>query len=535
MIFGKSRIRRIKCDLARPSCLKCHNTGRTCDGYGNVGVVVESNASLPIQSLDNTVSRLKLSIVRRRHLADFGTKTLRPFNILPATGSAQLDALSFFQNVSIPHLSKYRPCDQSWHNTLMYFSQTIPSVRHATIAVALLHRSHLDGNSTYAANHRSSVQETALFHNTRAMQLLLHQSPTDENSDQMAIVLLVCYLFICFDHLAGTDVQALQHLEAGVKLSCNLMKTLESDRQANGQSGLSAIDTFIRQVANRIRRLDMQTTMFLTDRTPISVQVTSNTHLIASNDAFWSVDQATDSLLPLIARVMQIFYASHECPRGDIVSFSPQATATLAEVESWLIRFEAMMELQQSGSLLLSAGSGDYPIAALLRLQSTVGTILLKCLGPDREMNYDLFLPQFEECVALARIVMEAHEQYSGQDHPTFTPEVGVLPVLYIIGAKCRHPQIRREIVKILKRQLIREAVWNSIWTAAVLERIIDIEEKILDTERSLVQEMDQITALQRIEAVSWVHVSDAHSTDRLDVTYIFCDQSRVHEESLFV
>mgnify|MGYP005989062569 CR=1 FL=1 len=417
----------------------------------------------------------------------------------------------------------------------MYFSQTIPSVRHATIAVALLHRSHLDGGNTYAANHRSSVQETALFHNTRAMQLLLHQSPTDEKSDQMAIVLLVCYLFICFDHLAGTDVQALQHLEAGVKLSRTLIKTFDSGRQTNGQGGFSAIDIFIRQVASRIRRLDMQTIMFLTDRTPVGAQETSNTRLTASNDAFWSVDEATDSLLPLIARVMQLFYASHECPPADIVSFSSQATTTLVELESWLIRFEAMMELQQSGSSLLSTGSGDYPIAALLRLQYTIGTILLKCLGPDREMNYDLFLPQFEQCVALARIVMEAHEQYSGSNHPTFTPEVGVLPVLYIMGAKCRHPQIRREIVKILKRQLIREAVWNSIWAAAVLERIIDIEERGLDAERSPVQEMGEISASQRIEAVSWLHVPDAHSTDRLDVTYIFCGQSRIHEETIFV
>lgn len=417
----------------------------------------------------------------------------------------------------------------------MYFSQTIPSVRHATIAVALLHRSHLDGAGTYAANHRSSVQETALLHNTRAMQLLLHQNPTDENSNQMAIVLLVCYLFICFDHLAGTDIQALQHLEAGVKLSRTLIEQFDSGRQANGQSGLSAVDTFIRQVASRIRRLDMQATMFLTDRTPISAQETSNTQLVASNDAFWSVDEATDSLLPLIAQVMQIFYASHECPAPDVVSFSSHATNTLVVLDSWLVRFEAMMELQQSGSTLLSAGSGDYPIAALLRLQYTVGTILLKCLGPDREMNYDLSLPQFEQCVALARVVMEAHEQYSGSNQPTFTPEVGVLPVLYIMGAKCRHPQIRREIVKILKRRLVREAVWNSLWAAAALERIIDIEERGLDAERSMVQDMGQISASQRIEAVSWLYIPGAHSGDRLDVTYIFCGQSRIHEETIFV
>lgn len=119
-------------------------------------------------------------------------------------------------------------------------------------------------------------------------------------------------------------------------------------------------------------------------------------------------------------------------------------------------------------------------------------------------MDYDNFLPQFQQCVALAGEVAAAHERYSGSSRSTFTPEIGFIPVLYIIGVKCRHPIVRREVLSILRRQLIREAAWDSISTTRVVERVIEIEEDAW--EGQMVHCMSQIHVWRRIEALSYIY-----------------------------
>ncbi|WDK22699.1 hypothetical protein CGRA01v4_13989 [Colletotrichum graminicola] len=150
--------------------------------------------------------------------------------------------------------------------------------------------------------------------------------------------------------------------------------------------------------------------------------------------------------------------------------------------------------------------STTRPLVPLLRLQHTIAWILLSVSGPGREMDYDGFLPQFQHCV-------------------------GILPVLFIIGAKCRHPAVRREALGILRQQPMREAVWDSLVAAKVVERIIEIEEGGLgDGERA--QSMGKIAAWQRIEIFSWVIQVRGRSAARVDMEYSFCEREGVHVES---
>jgi hypothetical protein len=148
-------------------------------------------------------------------------------------------------------------------------------------------------------------------------------------------------------------------------------------------------------------------------------------------------------------------------------------------------------------------------------------------------MDYDNFLPQFQQCVALAGDLAAAHERYSEPLRPTFTPEIGPIPLLYIIGIKCRHPMVRREVLCILRGQPTQEAVWDSISAARVVERVIEIEEGGL--EGQMIQSMEQIAVCQRIEALSWIHVASGQSAVRLDISYTFCAREGLHTESLLI
>lgn len=456
------------------------------------------------------------------------SQDLGPFMILPVVGSAQTEAMCFFEYISIRHLNEYHPCE-SWRKTLMFFSQTVPSVRYAAVALALIHRNYLDRDSI----HRDWLPDDApLLYYNRAIQLLLNQGSGD-STETTAITLLVCYLFTCFDQLAGNNVQAMKHLRGGVELSRNIDKAMLNNDDIYDDAKPSGVRTLIYQVTRQIRRLDMQAVTFLVDWTPVDIQETLMSQLPSSDSAFRSLDQAADHLQILVTRALRLRNTEQQMsPVGKMPPLpSSLKDIVVGQLETWSSLFENM--LQQGGSSY-ETDSETYPLISLLRLQRTIAWTFLSGYGPGREMDYDNFLPQFQQCVALAGEVAEAHERYSGPLKPTFTPEIGIVPVLYIIGAKCRHPVVRREALSILRRQPIREAVWDSITAARVVERIIEIEEGESEA-GEMTRSMERIAVWQRIEALSWAYIVGGQSAARLDITYTFCAREGTHIESLII
>ncbi|KAL7958055.1 hypothetical protein V8C34DRAFT_284173 [Trichoderma compactum] len=542
------KIRRIKCDLSQPSCMKCQSTGRTCDGYSEMPCALKTDIGSShdhnekanrAESWDSHQPSATICAYQTKQwdakYHDLISHNLGPLMVLPATGSAQTNALRFFEDISIKHLNEYRP-NETWRKTVMFFSQTVPSVRYAAIALALVNRSYLDRSSSDCAHQPSSFKDwlpnkDALFHYNRAIQLLLNQE-VDDSAETTAITLLVCYLFTCFDHLAGNYVQAMKHLRGGVELSRNIDKIVLDNVNTYDDTKSSAVRTLICQVTKQIRRLDMQAATFLVDWTPIDLQEALMPDPLPSNNAFRFLDQAADHLQTLVARVMGLRNTEQQMIfTGEMPPPPPSSTRDdiLRELETWSSLFQNM--LQQSNSY--ESDSETYPLISLLRLQHIIIWTFLSSYGAGREMEYDNYLPQFQQCVALADVVVAAHERYSGSAKPTFTPEIGVLPVLYIIGIKCRHPVVRREVLSILRRQPIREAIWDSISTARVVERVIEIEEGGSE-KKGMIRHMEQIAVWQRVEALSWIQVL-GESSARVDITYTFCTQEGMHNESLMV
>ncbi|KEY64531.1 hypothetical protein S7711_03598 [Stachybotrys chartarum IBT 7711] len=518
-------IRRVKCDLSRPSCFKCQSTGRTCDGYHKTPFASEIEiGSSPSQS--GTANReehcggsqpcITISAyqpiqwqARDQYLI---VQNLGPFMILPVTGPGQTDAMSFFEHISIKHLNEYHPCE-SWRNTLMLFSQTVPSVRYAAIALSLIHRNYMDRESSDRAHQMQSSRgrlpdNAPLFYYSRAIQLLLNQEIGD-SAEITATTLLVCYLFICYDHLAGNYVQATKHLRGGVEISRNFDKAILSGKTPYEDARHSEVRTLICQVTKQIRRLDMQAVTFLVDWTPADIQETLMSQVLPSDGAFQSLDQAAEYLQTLVARVMRLRNTEQQLsPWGKMPPLpSSHKDIVLGQLETWSSLFENMLQ----HSSCHETSSGTCPLVSLLRLQHTIAWTLLSSYGSGKEMDYDNFLPQFQYCVALASDVAAAHERYSESLRPTFTPDVGIVPVLFIIGAKCRHPGVRREVLSILRKQPIREAVWDSICVARVIERVIEVEE-------GGTEEGELIPVWQRIEAMSWVHVVKGQSAAKVDI-----------------
>ncbi|KAL2855184.1 hypothetical protein BJX68DRAFT_274141 [Aspergillus pseudodeflectus] len=590
------KIRRIKCDLSRPSCLRCSSTGRTCDGYNEMphALKIENTKTSgrhcnrkadTVESCDKTCHSCTITRTSQpRPKPGHGLipQNLEPFMVLPMTEPGHAEAVRFFEYHSIKRLNEYNPC-QSWRETLMFFSQTVPAVRSAAVALALIQRKYLDCNGRPQCSDSKledgSPDKAPLFYYNRAIELLLTQEVGD-GIHATAITLLVCYLFICFDHLAGNDVQAVKHLRGGMELARTINKdTLHYGHGHDDFVQPSKTRSLICQVARQIRRLDMQAVTFMVDWTPADIREEEEEEeeeeifmssqqlpLLCDNSndssAFCSLDHAADTLQILVARVVRLCNTGQQVsPLGKMPPLpSSLGDVVLTELETWSALFENML-LAQGGNLdRMMESESRSSFVSLLRLQHTIARILVSTAGPGREIEYDKYTPQFEQCVALAGAVAASSSSYSGSSSlinnpsrkaaptatatatatatPAFTPEIGIVPVLYIIGVKCRHPVVRRDALNILRRHRIREAIWDSVVTARVVERVIKIEEGGNGEEKGqgqaeLVQSAADIPAGRRVQALSFV--VEAGGGGRADITYTFCAREGVYVESLVI
>ncbi|KOS19184.1 hypothetical protein ESCO_000486 [Escovopsis weberi] len=144
-------------------------------------------------------------------------------------------------------------------------------------------------------------------------------------------------------------------------------------------------------------------------------------------------------------------------------------------------------------------------IAALKMFQINTN-ILFSMMFFDREEQFDDYLPQFREIVALGREIIGDDEKratavrarptpYSNhQQHdlaesttgrysahhvrPSFSADLGIVPPLFVVATKCRDATTRRHAIHLLRSSARREGMWDSEMSAKIGEWIMQLEER---------------------------------------------------------
>ena len=114
------RIRRIKCDEAKPHCRRCTSTGRSCDGYA-----MSDDKAAPFQD-DPALS-----------VASNPSAPWNPLLNYPGT-PLEHRYLVFFQRETAPILSGYFD-SYFWNGLLLQVGHSEPTIQHAMMAVASIH------------------------------------------------------------------------------------------------------------------------------------------------------------------------------------------------------------------------------------------------------------------------------------------------------------------------------------------------------------------------------------------------------------
>lgn len=139
----------------------------------------------------------------------------------------------------------------------------------------------------------------------------------------------------------------------------------------------------------------------------------------------------------------------------------------------WSAAFDAF--LQTRGA---SLDDGEKKGVAMLEIQQEIGFLSLQ-LGRtyfDDQTLWDQFMPLFNQIVSLAAEILDFGSKT--RRYPTFSLDMGIVGPLYEVASRCRDPIIRRKAISLMKSRCMQEGVWNSILTAKVAERLVEIEEE---------------------------------------------------------
>jgi hypothetical protein len=201
----------VKCDEAKPSCMRCQNMRLECGGY-----VVKRN---PQQN--PSIQRL-LPLIPK---IPTPTTNVLPMKSNPQqqffTNDQEFEYFKVFCNTTAPNLGEYLDTPL-WNRIVLQASEQESFIKHAVIALGALHKSHNvttgPGDFSGRTVRAGSIHYQAAFQQYgKSIQGIRKACEEDRRSKRT--ILIACLLAICFEYYHGNIDLAIKHIHHGMKLS----------------------------------------------------------------------------------------------------------------------------------------------------------------------------------------------------------------------------------------------------------------------------------------------------------------------------
>lgn len=451
----------MKCDEAKPICLRCTRAGRDCKGYS-----------------DSLSYRLQVSA---------GSDSITTYNIPFKVPGSQADRqlLHYYCSQVALSLASYSdPC--LWTELILQRCHYQPVVRNALVALSSLHRdfqceepSTIDQSKRVQRLVASPTSLTMIARSHR--QLARYLSRPDASAD----VALVCSMiyFIC-EALLGDSQQAVWHLDRGLIL-------LKRSQLSGTFDATSSVDPLVPRLTALFERLDCQACTFDDQRAPVLV-LSSPPELCGTEptvpDKILDLDHAEFILMKLQNRVFHHLVSS--------VLFKGKP---LRELPQSLIqeRFLVAADFEQYGSLLhIFADSMGYSTVQpplfkggvdevrlqrwkrylLLRINFHTFHHLIKDCSVDFSANAEVPLATQLEATAKLKADLEKDLEIaldavsmilprSIAPQRTYTLSSPLVAVIYFVGVKTTSRSTRHKAFELLAHPSLshsRDGLWDA-------------------------------------------------------------------------
>lgn len=463
------KIRKVKCDEAKPFCVRCTKTGRRCDGY-----------------LD---AKTMISRRPRRSGGASRTGVNNPHGSLSIfydwASSSEKRSFHFFQDVTAPCLSG--DFDGAfWRVLVLQICESEPAVKHAVLAVSSLHEIMVRGAAAPYVD-ITDKQQFALFQYNKAISCLLDRMP-DVDSRPL-VPLLTCILFVFLEFMQLKDVESLIHLQQGHQI----LSELERKPSLRGNPEFQIIRDHIVPMYTRI---SLTLLMFGGDPTAIPVPLKT---MIDVPMTFETIDQVRYALHDLMEECLRFTKKSKPAKYQQV---SPEELRALEGEQDLLMR--KLSRFNVAFSLFLSRNQKLLPPGCvdLIEIHTKTIHIWISTALSTNETAFDDHISFFSAIIPRAAAFMETlsspttRESKAGTTTATgttasltdarrfsamFTFETHVIAPLFFVAIKCRHPEVRRAALDLLRRNPTRrENVWRADIMASIADYTIKLEERHL-------------------------------------------------------
>lgn len=306
---------------------------------------------------------------------------------------------------------------------------------------------------------------SGLRHYNNAIRMVL-----EDRISNNEVLLTISLLFTCIELLQGSVSAAVKHCQHGVRVHNNQRLSTELS---------AAFD-----------QLGFFLNTFGTSRTstlPETLHPQGDFGLITVDQMYTlgQASQALDAIIPRGAKMLGL--ASLSIKKGDdapcsIETLELEKFQVLRGLRLWWERFVSLKWR------LLSSAPLENRDAATLRLLEArwlVSNILVQTCFSDSEKNFDLYMDYFRRVVELGE-QEDAARRASGAPRPSFSFDMGYLPLLHIVGIKCRNLQLRvRALVLMKDLARERETIWDACFIYSTAKWAAEFEHGLmLDEER---------------------------------------------------
>lgn len=477
-----NRIRKVKCDEARPSCERCTSTGRACDGYELPSSDVRREA------LERRGKRRLYPQGRQSYIT--GVQLCGSVQSFPNLSRIEHQSFTFFQHHTANEIPGYFG-SQLWSQTILQLCQSEPCILHAAVAVSALHR-FMRGRcpSLQVSILLEPGMPFAIREYIKSVDLLRRR--LDQAGDSCGqIALIACLLFICLEMLQGNRVGAIAHLRTGLRILSMQKMGRQTDMLCFEST--SPVD----QVESIFNRLDYESAMF-GEPSPVLGLASFNSPLpnLIAPTGFSCVTEARNSLgclynaaLRFRGELIHLAAVGMEDHKLDLaarhcihhartktvdLTFRPDLIGRQAglrfELERWISLFK---EFSQNSS------SAYAQSVILLEIQHFYIYFIICTCRNTHEVACDEFNDLFRRIVYLSKLFIHgASTALLSQPPVTFTLESGAVPSLYLIAMKFRNPATRHDAISLLEQTNCQEGMWEGQLIARFVTEIADLEEE---------------------------------------------------------
>lgn len=444
------RIRRVKCDEAKPSCQRCIKFGVSCDGYRVLDPSPAKKALLPSH---NT-----------------------PLHILPMTAlfkdQNEYQYWLYFRDEVAHDLSGNVP-NKVWDYVILQTCNNSPILRDLTVAIAALRKSRHNFIPP-DTHHQYAVRKYG-----QALRSIQEMVSSRSDFETIRTTLIASILIFSFETMHGNPEQAIEHAKASLKM---MRKKLDTSTRKYSQlrrfsplsSSIPGLEDEVLEVFVRLDQTIMSSILddpyrkrssFL-DMTFIDEHLHMPSSFSDLTVARGYLEHFQFKAMPYLSHLTDTFLY------GDKFACQvPESEYEIlnAQLQQWYRSFKPLFDRA------CQPGDKDFIGAAALRCLALGTDISIQrvCLRIGSRPK-EVFEAEAREIVDLTRRVV-----LDPRFKKAFGFDCGVVPSLFIVIMICRNREIREEAISVLRMAEGRiETVWDASKIAELGERKLKAEEQ---------------------------------------------------------